>query len=96
MRSIDSIIEERPEPPTELRLECGHDVPHEVGQPIFNYYDMKAGEITRLARSYDAQPDTSGRLPNGIAWWVDTTVGLLDGSRMCCIPCAQRKGYVTC
>ena len=93
MRSIDSIIEERPEPPAVLRLACGHDVPHAIGQPIFNYYDMKAGEITKLATGPMAQPDTSGMLPNGIAWWVDTTAGYVDGSRMCCMDCAKRRGY---
>lgn len=95
MRTIQDILAERPEPPAELRLACGHDVPHAIGTPIYNYYDMKAGEITRLARDYDAQPDTSGQLPNGIAWWVDTTTGLVDGSRMCCLPCAKRRGYPT-
>ena len=78
--------------PTQLRLACGHDVPHEIGTPIFNFYDMEAGTITRLADR--AEPDTSGRLPNGQAWWVGTTTGLLDGSRMICPPCAQQKGWL--
>jgi hypothetical protein len=80
------------EVPRELRLACGHDVPHEIGQPIYNYYDMEAGEITRLADR--PEPDTSGLLPNNEAWWVDTTAGLLDGSRMICTDCAVRKGWL--
>lgn len=79
-------------PPETLRLECGCDIPHEVGQPIFNYYDMEAGTITALATR--PQPDTSGHLPDGIAWWVDTTAGYVDGSRMCCQAFARRKGWL--
>ena len=94
MRTIESIIEEAPLPPDKLRLACGHDVPHRVGQPIFNYYDMKAGQIQRTASSRDAQPDTSGQLPNGIAWWVDTDTGTLDGSRMICFACADARGWL--
>ena len=94
MRTIDSIIEEGPEPPAQLRLACGHDVPHAIGTPIFNYYDGREGVITKLAPKAMAQPDTSGLLPNGVAWWVDTTAGYVDGSRMCCVPCARQKGYI--
>ena len=53
--------------PTEIRLACGCDVPYEIGQPIFNYCDRKAG----------------------------TTVGTIDGSRMCCQAFATRKGWTT-
>jgi hypothetical protein len=77
--------------PPQLRLADGHDVPHEIGQPIFNYYDMQAGVITRLAER--SEPDTSGQLPNGEAWWVDTTAGFLDGSRMVTIETAIKKGW---
>jgi hypothetical protein len=66
-------------------------VPHEIGQPVYNFYDMEAGEITGLADR--AEPDTSGQLPNGEAWWVRTTAGTLDGSRMICIPCADKRGW---
>lgn len=79
-------------PPTELRLACGHDVPHEVGTPIYNHYDRQAGEIIR--RADRAQPDTSGQLPDGAAWWVWTTAGDLDGSRMCCLDCARKRGWL--
>ena len=78
--------------PTTLRLSCGCDVPHEIGTPIYNFYDMEAGTITRLATR--PEPDSSGQLPNGEAWWVDTTAGLLDGSRMCCQAFAKRKGWL--
>ena len=84
--------------PDQLRLSCGCDVPHEIGQPIYNYYDMKAGEITRLARY--SEPDHSGTdekgmsFPDGKAWWVDTTAGFVDGSRMCCQAFAKGKGWL--
>ena len=85
--------------PDQLRLACGCDVPHKIGQPIFNYYDMKAGEITRLARRSEA--DTYGidqvlgnGFPDGKAWWVDTTAGTLDGSRMICQAAAKEKGWL--
>lgn len=75
-----------------LRLACGHDVPHALGQEIYNYYDMKYGCITDL--STHCENDSSGMLPNGQAWWVDTTAGLLDGSRMICLSCAKKKGWM--
>ena len=84
--------------PTEIRLACGCDVPHEIGQPIYNYYDMEAGTITRLATR--SEPDTYGTdskgmsFPDGKAWWVDTTAGLVDGSRMCCQAFAKEKGWL--
>lgn len=80
------------EPPAMLRLADGTDVPHEVGQPIFNFYDRKAGTITRTATR--AEPDTSGQLPNGAAWWVDTTAGHIDGSRMVSVETARKKGWL--
>lgn len=79
-------------PPKDLRLACGHDVPHEIGQEIYNFYDYKAGTIKILAEY--PEPDTSGQLPNGEAWWVDTTVGSLDGSRMICMKCANLKNLL--
>ena len=84
--------------PEKLRLACGHDVPHEVGERVYNYYDYERGTIERLATR--AEPDTSGLLPNGEAWWVDVRmddgnlVGL-DGSRMTCMDCAIAKGWLT-
>ena len=83
--------------PTEIRLACGCDVPYEIGQPIFNYYDRVAGEITKLATS--SEPDTYGTdikgmsFPDGKAWWTDTTAGFVDGSRMCCQAFAIDKGW---
>ena len=77
--------------PTHLRLACEHDVPHQLGQAIYNYYDMMPGTINQLAKR--PEPDTSGQLPEGVAWWVDTTAGFIDGSRMCCIACAEKKGW---
>jgi len=90
MKTFDEIKDAVP--PTTLTLSCGTVIPHEIGQPIFNYYDMEAGTITALATR--PQPDTSGQLPDGIAWWVDTTAGFLDGSRMCSVEFARRKGWV--
>lgn len=79
-------------PPDMLRLADGKDVPHKIGTPIYNYYDMQPGFITALATR--PQKDTSGQLPDGIAWWVDTSAGFLDGSRMCTIEFAQGKGWI--
>lgn len=78
--------------PTTLRLADGADVPHELGTEIYNHYDRKRGVITRLATH--PQPDTSGLLPGGVAWWVDTTAGYLDGSRMCTVATARAKGWL--
>ena len=77
--------------PTMLRLSDGTDIPHEVGAEAYNYYDMCPATITRTATR--SEPDTSGRLPGGRAWWVDTTAGCLDGSRMCSLAFAARKGW---
>ena len=83
--------------PTEIRLACGCDVPYEIGQPIFNCYDMVAGEIIELATS--SEPDTYGTdikgmsFPDGKAWWTRTTAGFVDGSRMCCQAFAVSKGW---
>lgn len=83
--------------PTEIRLACGCDVPYEIGQPIFNYYDRVAGEIIELATS--SEPDTYGTdikgmsFPDGKAWWTRTTAGFVDGSRMCCQAFAIDKGW---
>lgn len=81
------------EPPAMLRLADGKDVPHAIGQEIYNFYDMREGVITRLATH--PEPDTSGQLPGGHAWWVDTTAGLLDGSRMVTLDTARKKGWLT-
>ena len=82
------------EPPAELTLADGTTVPNEVGAEVFNHYDMRLGTITRPARKGSAQPDTSGLLPGGIAWWVDTTAGYLDGSRMCSAATARKRGWL--
>jgi hypothetical protein len=79
------------DPPATLRLADGKDVPHAIGVEVFNYYDMVPCTITRLATR--AEPDTSGQLPDGVAWWVDTTSGTLDGSRMCTLETARQKGW---
>jgi len=82
--------------PTTLRLACGADVPHEVGTRVFNHYDRKAGRIERTASR--SQPDTSGALPEGKAWWVDVrhdddSRAMLDGSRMCSMAFAMSRGW---
>lgn len=85
-------------PPDTLRLAGGADVPHAIGVRVFNYYDNEVGEIVGLAKY--PQPDTSGILPGGVAWWIDFKadrtgrVCSLDGSRMCTIEHATRKGWV--
>jgi hypothetical protein len=74
--------------PTQIRLSCGCDVPYKIGQPIYNYYDQVAGEITRLATR--SEPDSS----DGKTWWTNTTAGFVDGSRMCCQAFAVSKGWL--
>jgi hypothetical protein len=78
--------------PTTLRLACGADVPHEVGTVVFCHYDMKVVRITRKADH--AQPDTSGALPDRAAWWVDTDHGTFDGSRLCSLEFARKRGWL--
>jgi len=78
--------------PDTLRLADGADVPHEVGTILFSHYDMSVVTIVRKA-TY-AQPDTSGELPNGAAWWVDTDKGTFDGSRMCTLETARKRGWL--
>lgn len=85
-------------PPTALRLADGCDVPHELGTAVFNYYDHLPGRIERLADR--PEPDTSGRLPDGLAWWVrvrhdDGTAAELDGSRLVTIDTARARGWLT-
>jgi hypothetical protein len=84
-------------PPATLHLECGTEVKHEPGTPVYNYYDMKPGEITEAA-TYP-QPLTSSKHGiDGAAWWVrvlhdDGTTALLDQSRMCSIEFARSRGW---
>lgn len=64
---------------------------------MFNYYDHKAGMIFQTAER--PQPDASGQLPDGVAWWVDVrhddgSRASLDGSRMCSIETARRRGWM--
>jgi len=63
--------------------EDGH--PMQEGDRIFNYYDMKAGDIR------PGSTDQQG-------WFYvdhdDATSSLLDGSRICTIEFAQRKGWI--
>jgi len=71
-------------------------VPLKLGQRVYNYYDMKPGTIGKLP-TY-AQPFTGG--PAGPAWWCeivhdDYSTSSLDGSRLCTIKTAIRKGYHT-
>lgn len=79
-------------PPAQLRLADGADVPHTVGTVVFCHYDMSVVTITALATR--AEPDTSGELPDGAAWWVDTDHGTYDGSRLCTLATARRKGWL--
>jgi hypothetical protein len=84
--------------PATIKLADGVVVPHEVGTAVFNYYDHKPGTIERTAER--AQPDTSGLLPDGAAWWVDVrhddgSSASLDGSRMVSVETAKRRGWMT-
>ncbi len=79
-------------PPADLTLADGTTVPHQLGVAVFNYYDMTPCVITRLADH--PEPDTSGQLPDGLAWWVGTDSGTLDGSRLCSLATARRRGWM--
>lgn len=84
-------------PPAIIRLADGTSVPHEIGVQVYNYYDFKSGVIERLADQ--SEPDTSGLLLDGLAWWVgvrhdDGSHAYLDGSRMCSIEFATKKGWI--
>lgn len=79
--------------PELIRMACGHSVRNAEGSEIYNYYDCEPGTITRPATYRDEEVDTSGLLPGGRTWWVDTTAGLIDGSRMICLRCAEERGW---
>lgn len=80
--------------PEILILADGSELANREGAEAFNFYDMAPCVVTRAAGRFDAQPDTSGRLPGGIAWWVRTDTGSLDGSRMCSREHARQKGWL--
>jgi len=77
--------------PEQFMLADKQWVPLEIGTRLFNYYDMVPCTITRLPTR--TEPDTSGIMPDGIAWWVDTDTGSLDGSRMITLDTARTKGW---
>lgn len=81
-----------PTPPERLTLADGSTIEHAVGAVAFNYYDRAVATIT--ATSTRCEPDTSGLLPRGEAWWVDTTAGYLDGSRMVSLATARQRGWL--
>lgn len=81
-------------PPSDITLADGSLLPNEVGAEAFNYYDMVVVTVTRQACVGDGAPDTSGSLPGGVTWWMGTSGGSLDGSRMCSLATARRRGYL--
>lgn len=86
-------------PPATLRLECGAEVPHAVGTPVFNFYDMKAGVIERTATRPQAPTMPIHAWSGGAAWWVDVrhddgSTTVLDQSRMCSMEHARARGWV--
>lgn len=83
------------QPPADITLADGSLLPNEVGAEAFNYYDMKVVTVRRKARVGDGAKDTSGTLPGGVTWWLGMTDGSsLDGSRMCSLATAKRRGYL--
>lgn len=84
--------------PDVLRLADGADIPHEVGQEAFNYYDDERVVIAR--RASHSETDTSGLLPGGRAWWVVVKGQIsgaeytLDGSRMVSVGTARKRGWL--
>ena len=90
---------EQAEPLATLHLECGTEVPHRVGTPVFNYYDMKPGVITRVATYPNAPTMPVHSRDGGASWWVtvthdDGTGALLDQSRMCSLDHARQRGWL--
>jgi len=73
------------------------------GDRAFNYYDMKVGKIERID-SY-AQPNTQAGQNSStpVAEWNnywfefrhdDGSVSSLDGSRICSVAYAERRGWI--
>jgi hypothetical protein len=64
-----------------IRTEDGVEVA--MGDRVYNYYDRKPGVITSHAHDgwFDVKHD-------------DGTFALLDGSRICSIAFAERKGWL--
>ena len=65
-----------------VTADCGH--PLAVGDWAFSHYTFGCGEIGPLNDSFDGWfnfKQADGKQP------------LLNGQRVCCIPCAKRYGY---
>lgn len=87
-------------PPETLHLECGAEVAHSVGTPVFNYYDHKPGTISRVATYADAPTMPVHAKDGDAAWWVtvrheDGSTALLDQSRLCSIEYARARGWLS-
>jgi hypothetical protein len=86
--------------PKVLHLEGGGVVLHAVGTRVYNYYDMKAGVIEKLATCPDPATMPVHHLDGDHAWWVgvrhdDGSYALLDQSRMCTEKTARFRGWLT-
>jgi hypothetical protein len=67
--------------PAEVTLACGHRIPNTGGVKVWNYYDM-VWTTTQIVSRPDI--DTSGRLPNGVTYWITSSA---DCSRATCEKC---------
>lgn len=99
MNEIDTNRWQDVAPPERLHLEDGSVIAHAVGVEVFNFYDMKAGRIERVA-SYPAAPSMPVHAKDGAAFWLDVrhddgSSALLDQSRLCSIQHAQSRGWLS-
>lgn len=69
--------------PETFTLACGCKVPNVPGTQAWNYYDGCVVELTKVS-ALNIQADTSGKLPNGVTYWI---FGNVDNSRVVCLDC---------
>lgn len=67
---------------TVIVAECGHKLA--IGDRAFSHYTFLCGEIGKLTSTWDDWFDFVQD---------DGTKPILNGQRVCCIPCAKRFGY---
>ena len=77
--------------PATFKLADDEMVPLAVGQVLYNYYDMEVVTIAHLP----THPQPCTLHPGETAWWIVTECGnSLDGSRMCTLATARKKGWL--
>jgi hypothetical protein len=89
---IQRLLKDHPElrQPTTLTLACGHTVANRPTQRVWNHYDWRFVSQNDPADERSIAPDTSGRLPHGVTYWVFDGCGA-DNSRVTCVDCAPAE-----